>query len=98
MKTSISLGDFIECEALIENFTYEGRTALFEYFEDFERDTGEEVEFDPIAIRCDYTEYCNIKEFWGEYSKEEYQSLEEISNYTTVIEIPYSDSFIIQQF
>jgi len=38
------------------NFSYEGLQALFEYCEDYERDTGEPQELDVIALCCDVTE------------------------------------------
>ena len=39
-----------------DNFSYEARDMLFDYFESIERDTGEEIELDVIAICCEYTE------------------------------------------
>jgi hypothetical protein len=44
-----------------QGFSYEGTKALFEYFEQYEQDTGEQMEFDPVAIRCDFDEYENLK-------------------------------------
>jgi hypothetical protein len=41
------------------NFTYEAREALFNYYETLEEDTGEQMELDVIAICCDWTEYDN---------------------------------------
>ena len=40
-----------------ENFSYNGLKALYEYFEQYEEDTGAEIELDVIAICCEYTEY-----------------------------------------
>lgn len=40
-------------------FSYEGLKALFDYLEEYEDSTDEKIEFDPIAICCDYTEYDN---------------------------------------
>jgi hypothetical protein len=34
-----------------------GARALVEYLEELESDTGTEIEFDAVAIRCDYSEY-----------------------------------------
>lgn len=31
------------------NFTYEGKKALFEYFEEYEEGTGQQIELDVIA-------------------------------------------------
>lgn len=38
------------------NFSYEGLTQLFYYFESYEDDTNEELELDVIAICCEYEE------------------------------------------
>ncbi len=38
------------------NFCYAGRKALFEYLEEYEDDTGEEIELDVIALCCDFCE------------------------------------------
>ena len=38
------------------NFSYEGLGILFDYLEEFENDTGEELELDIIALCCDYNE------------------------------------------
>lgn len=39
-----------------DNFSYEGQGVLFDYFEQLEDDLGEKIEFDPIAICCEYAE------------------------------------------
>ena len=38
------------------HFSYEALGTLFDYFEQYEDDTGEVIEFDPIAICCEYAE------------------------------------------
>jgi ribonuclease BN (tRNA processing enzyme) len=38
-------------------FSYHGAYALAEYLENFEAETGEEMELDVIAISCDFDEY-----------------------------------------
>jgi len=79
-----------------DNFTYGGLIALYDYFEQYEDDTGEQIELDVIAICCEYNEYESLAEFQEDYS-EEYQSIEEIEQATQVIMID-DDSFIIQAF
>lgn len=37
-------------------FSYEALELIYEYIEDYERDTGEEVEFDLVAICCEWAE------------------------------------------
>lgn len=81
-------------------FSYEGLRALFDYLEEYEEETGEQIELDVIALCCDYTEYRNLEEFQDEYG-EEYQSIEDIQDKTTVLSCPSSDNpnaFIVQAF
>ena len=58
MKTTISLHDFREAFQRIRPscFSYEGLEVLFDYFEEYEQDTGEELELDVIAVCCDFSE------------------------------------------
>lgn len=37
-------------------FSYEAKRIIFDYIEDYERDTGEPVELDVVAICCDFIE------------------------------------------
>ena len=97
MKKTIQSHDFIHCDALKDNFSYDGRVALFEYLESYEQDCETELDFDPIAIRCDFTEYANIEAFWQDYNSVEYQCMADIESATPVIYIPNSEAFIIQQ-
>ena len=46
-------------------WTYAGAHALAEYLEQLEEDSGEEMEFDRVAIRCDYSEH-ESPQAWGE--------------------------------
>ena len=98
MKNTIHLHDFINDERLRNAFSYVGRVALFEYLEQYEADCGIELDFDPVAIRCDFTEYANFADFWKDYDRYEYQCMEDIESATSVFYIPDTDAFIIQQF
>jgi len=80
-----------------DNFTYEGKRALFDYLEGYEEDTGKEVELDIIALCCEYSEYQDLNEFWENYDKETYPDFEAIEQHTTLIKIN-DDAFIIQNF
>ena len=44
------------------NWSWEGAQALAEFLEDQENDLGEELEFDVVAIRCDFHEYDDTTE------------------------------------
>jgi hypothetical protein len=74
MKITVSVDDF--CEAFRkygrgDNFTRAGLFALFDYLESYEQDTGEEVELDPIAICCDYSEYASAWDAMYEYQPDD---------------------------
>jgi hypothetical protein len=58
MKQTINLFDFRRAfkDHDLDNFTYEGLNLLFEHLEGFERDTGEELELDVIALCCEFSE------------------------------------------
>ena len=79
-------------EMIKHGFSYEGATALFEYYENFEED----IPFDPVAIRCDFHEYENFKEIKKDYQN--IKTLDDLQSNTTVIEVPNSDRLIIQMF
>ena len=80
------------------NFTYDGTKALFNYLEQLEEDCDMEIEFDPIAFCCEYNEYDNLKECLKEYDNLEIETIDELRDRTTVIEVEGTDSIIIQAF
>ena len=102
MKTNVNFYDFSRWfeQYRPNNFSREGLQCLFDFLEEFEEGTGEEIEFDPIALCCEYTEYEDIDEFKANYTCEKYQDIEDwegINDYT--ITIPVGEkSFIIQNF
>jgi len=99
MINTVSQYDFVDAFKSLRpnNFSYEGLLALFDWFEMLEEDCDQKIELDVIAICCDFSEYENLKEFQNDYG-DEYESLEDIENSTTLIKINYEDRFIIQQF
>ena len=80
-----------------DNFSYEGLEALFDYLQMLEDDIGKPIELDVIGLCCEYSEYENLKEFQNDYG-DEYESLEDIENNTTLIKIEGKEGFIIQNF
>ena len=108
MKENISFSTF--CDRFKQmnrdnNFSYEGKRALFDYLEQFEEDAKKEIELDIIALCCEYNEYESIKDYLQYYSTDEesetYENIEdfeeavfqEIANKTTLIE--FDSGFII---
>ena len=98
MKTSINEYEFCRwfAENRPNNFSHKGVLELFEMLTSYEEDTGQEIEFDPIALCCEYTEYDNIEEFWKVYDKEDYPNEESIMDATFYW--AFGESFIIQNF
>tara|TARA_R110000868_G_scaffold61150_3_gene185960 strand:+ start:194 stop:496 length:303 start_codon:yes stop_codon:yes gene_type:complete len=100
MITQTTLQDFISCPALISNFSYDGACALFEFFEDLESDIGDDIIFDPIDIRCNFSEYASILDAVNEYVPSdgftEIRAAEWLQDRTIVI--PFHGGVIIQNF
>lgn len=79
-----------------DNFSYEGLHALFDYLDDLSHDIGQPIEFDPIAICCDFMEYESFKQLQEDYP--DIKDFEHLHDHTQVIRLEDSDGFIIQQF
>ena len=79
-----------------DNFTREGREALYSYFTETDEEAEEEIELDVIAICCEYTEYDSFKELQGDYS--DIKSRKELEERTYVIPVEGTNRLIIQQF
>ncbi len=83
-------------------WSYAGARALVEYLENLEDDTGEEMEFDAVALRCDFSEYETALQAAEECGWEpdedadEDTALEWLNNRTTVV--TFNGGIIIQQF
>lgn len=111
MKTTLTFNQF--CDGFPANrqntFSYNGKKALYNYLLDLEKETGEEIEFDPVAFCCEFAEYANINEYLDDYNtdikkedcldEEEYKEKikDTIKDETTFIPIN-DNSFIIQQY
>ena len=102
MKTSVCCHDFIDAFHRVDRakqFSRAGLIALFDYLEDYEADTGEEIELDVIALCCDYTEYdsaleCAIEH--GYEAEDEADALEWLQDRAHVIE--HANGVIVSNF
>ena len=57
MKTSINFNDFIDAFKAYDRYDsygYEALKVIYDYLEQYEEETGEEIELDVIAICCDF--------------------------------------------
>ena len=106
MKQTVTFTQFtdaFENAGRQNDFTYEGKKALFDYLEQWEEDLGLEIELDTIALCGEYVEYATLEELFNDYSNlfdrdfNEYtlQEIEEILTDNATL-IPVGDGYIIQ--
>ena len=58
MKQSVNFSAFVDAfraYGRYDQFGYDALRILFDYLEEYEQDTGEEMELDVIALCCDYS-------------------------------------------
>ena len=69
MKKTLSTYEIAETLYSDENagWTRPGSLALAEWLEEMEDDTGEEMELDVVAIRCDFSEFTSLQDWIAEY-------------------------------
>ena len=102
MKQSITRFDFVDWFRGSDNyknhFSYDGLNSLFDYFEELEEQMENEMDFDPIAICCEFSEYENFEEIKENYNSTDIQTMDDLRDHTSVIEIENTDRLIIQDF
>jgi len=74
---------FLKSDTYKNNFSYDGLRSLYDYLEDYEEQSGEALEFDPIAICCDYSEFDSLEEIQSQYP--DIKSLDDLEDKTSVI-------------
>ena len=101
MYTSVTKDNFRNTFLMSDyknKFSYKGLTALYDYFEELEDDIGQTIEFDLIAIACEYSE-LTIDELRDNYFIDKnIDVIEYLQEHTQVIEIEDSDRVIIQDY
>ena len=58
---------FRNSELRKEQFSYEALKELFEYYDNLAEDTGEPIQFDMVAICCEWAEYDSLEELEEAY-------------------------------
>ena len=81
-------------EHVEHGFSYDGLSVLYEFITEQEYESGIPIEFDLVAIRCDFTEYPSLDAAAADYC----MHTEELAENTTVLALPDSDGVIIQNF
>ena len=102
MKTTINLHQFRDAFYRMDrktNFSYEGLEVLFNGLEEYEEDTGEELDFDVIALCCDFSEMSedDIVSAYGIEKSED--GIEEwLWNQTWVLGQTKAGNYVFRQF
>ena len=75
MKQTLSTSEIANALKQDENanWSWAGARAMAEYLEEYEEKTGEEVELDVVAIRCDFSEYSSLEAWADDYFSAEEQ-------------------------
>lgn len=84
MYTNVTFGDFCDLFRAMgreDQFSYQGKRALFNFLEEQEADLGERQELDVIALCCDFVEYDSIEGAEAEYGTDD------LRDQTTVIDV-----------
>lgn len=79
IKQTVSESIFIDSfqGSYKNNFSYNGKKALFEHLEQLSEDMGEDIELDPIAICCEYSEFESPWEAMEQYQPEDMPTIDE---------------------
>lgn len=102
MKTTVTSYQFVESFRACgreSQFSRAALFALFEYLEEYENSTGEEIELDPIAICCEWAEFSSALEAASEYgfeAKDDDEAEMWLGRKTTVVQ--FDGGLVVQQF
>ena len=106
MKQTMTTGEIADQLRADDNaaWSYKGSRAMAEYLEELEESLGEELEFDRVAIRCDYSEYESAVEAATDYGwkadededEQEASAAEWLGRRTAAI--PFDGGIIVQGF
>ena len=102
MKKTITKNEFRNAfkQANRENqFTPYALGKLFDYLEDYEEQTSEEVELDVIALCCEYSEFESLEELQQSYNiPEDFEEAREYIEERTQVICFEEDCILIQSY
>ena len=89
MKTTLTTEQAINTllQDQYAGWTYEEAEALILYYEEFEEDTGEEIELDAVAVRCDWSSETE-EEICKNYGIDPLDLIPQLKMNTSYIELP----------
>lgn len=109
MYTTVTKSDFINTfkeSSTYNSFSYEALCILFEYLESIEDDTDKQIEFDYVAIACEYNE-AHYQTIADDYSIDlsdcdESEWLEEVKEYLSehslIVGVVNTDCIVYAEF
>ena len=86
MKKTINQHEFCN-EMMTYGFTYDGCVALYNHYRQEENIMGYYIEFNPIQISSEFTEYSSVEEHNKDYDCD-LKTIEEIEEHCLVIKHP----------
>ena len=106
MKTTLSTTQAADMLMEFEAFgtgsdAYSRCCKMAQYLEQYEEDTGVEIELDPVAIRCEYRVITldeAVREYLDRTTYSDEAVLEWLQDRTVVIETDIENTYIIQEF
>ena len=102
MKITLSTNEVADRLNSVEAFgsdddSYSLCRSMAEWLEQLEEDTGEEMELDTIAIRCEFS-VIELSEVADTYDIDDQEPLEYLQHNTLVIGTEFEGFYIIQDF
>jgi hypothetical protein len=82
----------VKSDSYKKNFSYKGAKVVQEFMENLSEETGKDIEFDPIAWCCEFSEYDSMEEIKRDYN---IKTMEELENNTMVLS---DNPIVIQEF
>ena len=106
MKQSVNFSDFRDAfhkHERHDQFSHECLVALFDYLEEYELETGEEIELDVVGLCCEFAEYDSANEACSDYQLDvddlsDDEAFEVLSEYTTVLRAGDTGGVVVRQF
>lgn len=80
-------------------FSWDAAARLADYYDDLEQDIGEEIEFDAVAIACDWSEYAYKKDLldvYGHLLNDDWEDEDDDEKAEAVLEYLKDNTYVIE--
>lgn len=100
---TVTKSEFVGNETIRASFSYEAAGALFDWYSDLAEDCGEPVEFDPVAFRCEWSEYSldQLQDDYGHLLEDDQEAEdlpEVLENHTTIMKLDGVQGWLVMEF